>query len=130
MRRCRPRSPRPPATRLLGACLLGAVALAGCTALWHGDWKEEGHRRIYLYEVKPGDTLYRIAWRHGLEPGQLQAWNDIDHPRQLQVGRHLMLNPPGDFANDPPAGGATAAREQQAAAAGGSEGSSGSPGSG
>ncbi len=129
MRRPRPRSPRPPAARLLGACLLGAFALGGCTALWHGDWREEGHRRIYLYEVKPGDTLNRIAWRHGLEPKELQAWNSIERPRQLEVGRHLMLNPPEDFAKDPPSGGGSSDGEAQpASAAGSSDGSSGSQG--
>lgn len=122
MRRSRPRSPRLPAARLLGPCLLGAVALGGCTALWSGDWEEAGHRRIYLYEVQPGDTLNRIAWRHGLEPGQLQAWNSIDRPRQLQVGRHLMLNPPEDFANDPSSGGVPS----QAASSRGSGSSGGS----
>ncbi|MCG5530734.1 peptidoglycan DD-metalloendopeptidase family protein [Halorhodospira halochloris] len=67
---------------------------AGCGALWQGDWEQDGDRRIYLYEVKPGDTLRGIAWRHGLQVDQLVSWNEIENPDQIQVGRKLVLNPP------------------------------------
>ncbi|MCG5540505.1 MULTISPECIES: peptidoglycan DD-metalloendopeptidase family protein [unclassified Halorhodospira] len=72
------------------------LLMPGCATLWDGDWEEDGHRRIYLYEVQPGDTLGRIAWRHGLRVEQLQRWNELANPDEIQAGAYLVLNPPGD----------------------------------
>ena len=77
--------------------LCSLLLMTGCAALWEGELERADHRNIYLYEVEEGDTLSRIAWRHGLSVEQLQAWNEIGDPRQLQVGAHLVLNPPAGF---------------------------------
>ncbi len=79
---------------LAGALIF--LLMPGCATLWDGDWEEDGHRRIYLYEVQPGDTLGRIAWRHGLRPEQLQRWNELTNPDEIQAGSYLVLNPPGE----------------------------------
>lgn len=44
-----------------------------------------------LYEVKPGETLYRISLRHGVQPGMLARANRIDDPTQLRVGQRLCI---------------------------------------
>lgn len=82
--------------RILQAAILLSLALAvsGCGLLWQGEWEQEGDRRIYFYEVKPGDTLSTIAWRHGLQVDQLVRWNEIDDPDKIKVGQKLVLNPP------------------------------------
>ncbi len=53
-----------------------------------------GVRGDALYEVQSGDTLYGIAWDHGLDHNDLAAWNDIDSPDQLRTGQRLRLRPP------------------------------------
>ncbi len=64
--------------------------------------ERDGHRRIYVYEVVPGDTLYRIAWRHGVRPEWIVEWNQLESPERLRVGQQLMLNPPAGFRPGPP----------------------------
>ncbi|MDX9737982.1 MAG: peptidoglycan DD-metalloendopeptidase family protein [Azonexus sp.] len=55
------------------------------------------------YQVKPGDTLYRIAREHGMTPTELAGLNNIDNPAMLQVGQILRLRPTGMGATAAPA---------------------------
>lgn len=43
------------------------------------------------YQVKPGDTLYSIAFRYGKDYRQLAAENDIDAPYSICVGQTIFL---------------------------------------
>lgn len=43
------------------------------------------------YRVQPGDTLYSIAWRYGLDYPRLAAANDIPPPFTIYVGQRLAL---------------------------------------
>lgn len=54
------------------------------------------------YQVKPGDTLYRIAREHGMTPTELAGLNNIDNPAMLQVGQILRLRPTGTGATAAP----------------------------
>jgi len=45
------------------------------------------------YVVKRGDTLYSIAWQHGLTYQQLAAGNGIRHPYTIYAGQRLRLKP-------------------------------------
>jgi lipoprotein NlpD len=45
------------------------------------------------YVVKRGDTLYSIAWAHGLTYQQLAASNDIRYPYTIYTGQRLQLQP-------------------------------------
>lgn len=47
-----------------------------------------------LYTVKRGDTLYSIALEHGQDYRDVAAWNNIDNPSRIQVGRQLRVTPP------------------------------------
>ena len=47
------------------------------------------------YEVRPGDTLYRIAWEYDLDHQAVARWNDLDSPDTIHVGQRLRLEPPG-----------------------------------
>lgn len=47
--------------------------------------------------VKPGDTLYSIAFESSLSIKDLAAWNGISHYKHLNVGRRLRLTRPFDF---------------------------------
>jgi len=45
------------------------------------------------YRVERGDTLYSIAFRHGVDYRDLAAWNDIPAPYTIYPGRELRLSP-------------------------------------
>jgi lipoprotein NlpD len=53
------------------------------------------------HTVRPGDTLYRI----GLDTGQgwrdLQLWNSINDPNNIEVGQVLRVAPPPGMAANP-----------------------------
>lgn len=43
------------------------------------------------YEVRRGDTLYGIAFRHGLDYREVARWNGIDPPYTIYPGQRLRL---------------------------------------
>jgi lipoprotein NlpD len=43
------------------------------------------------YRVERGDTLYSIAFRHGVDYRELAQWNGIDAPYTIYVGQELRL---------------------------------------
>lgn len=55
------------------------------------------------YTVKPGDTLYGIAWQHDLDYRELAAFNNIGVPYQIHPGQTIALR---QGAGGAPAGGA------------------------
>jgi lipoprotein NlpD len=48
----------------------------------------------HRYLVKPGDTLYSIAWRFGLDYHDVAAWNGIGPDYLIKPGRTLVLAAP------------------------------------
>jgi lipoprotein NlpD len=94
---------------------LAALALlAGCTSL-------DGRYESRVHVVRPGDTLYKIAWQYGLEQAALARWNGITNPDVIRVGQRLRLAPP--YA--PPR--AAAARPANTNTAGGARGGTSPP---
>lgn len=51
------------------------------------SWRPAEHR------VQPGETLYAIAWRYGLNYPLLGAWNNLSPPYLIKVGQRLSLHP-------------------------------------
>jgi len=47
-----------------------------------------------MYVVRAGDTLFSIAWQHGVDQRDLARWNGIKNPDLIQVGQRLRLSPP------------------------------------
>ena len=45
------------------------------------------------YLVQPGDTLYSIAFDHGVDTRELAAWNGLSNPDRIYVGQRLVLSP-------------------------------------
>jgi putative chitinase len=43
------------------------------------------------YRVRPGDTLYSIAWRHGTTVWALASANGISNPNLIYVGQMLRI---------------------------------------
>ncbi|KFN50306.1 peptidoglycan DD-metalloendopeptidase family protein [Arenimonas composti] len=55
------------------------------------------------YTVQRGDTLYGIAFRHGLDYRDVAGWNRIAAPYTIYPGQRLRLRPEGAVASRPPA---------------------------
>lgn len=47
------------------------------------------------YQVKPGDTLIRIALDNGQSWRDIAKWNGMDNPNLIEVGQVLRVVPPG-----------------------------------
>lgn len=50
--------------------------------------------RLGQHLVRPGETLFGIAFQHGLDYRALAAWNDLADPTRLPSGTVLRLTPP------------------------------------
>ena len=46
------------------------------------------------YTVRAGDTVYSIAWRHGLDYRELARWNHLSSDYRIYPGQRLTLKPP------------------------------------
>jgi lipoprotein NlpD len=53
------------------------------------------------YRVQRGDTLYSIAFRHGVDYRELAEWNGIEAPYTIYPGRELRLSPTRSAARPP-----------------------------
>jgi lipoprotein NlpD len=89
--------------RWLAPLLLCLALLSGCGS---------NPQRPATYLVKRGDTLYAIAFRHGLNYQDVARWNRIGRDYVIHPGQTLRLYPPagGSAARSPApkSGGATA----------------------
>jgi len=65
--------------------LLIAVVLTACSSA--------PTRVPDTYVVKRGDTLYSIAWRHGLDYRDIARWNRIGRGYVIHPGQRLILRP-------------------------------------
>lgn len=65
-----------------------------------GEFPERSSRRATpvsadgQYTVRRGDSLYSIAWRHGLDYRKVARWNDISPPYVIHPGDEIRLTPP------------------------------------
>jgi lipoprotein NlpD len=103
--------------------LLLAALLGGC-----GQMQPMGSRSDMInYQVRPGDTLYSIAWRYGYDHREVAAWNNIPAPFTIHPGQRLYIispyqrgerkNLPRDRAAATATGGGSAAPSRKPAAA-------------
>lgn len=74
------------------AVLVLAVALlllAGC-----GELGPPPRKNYAAYHtVRPGDTLYSIAWRYGYDYREVASWNRIGWPYHIYPGQRLLVVP-------------------------------------
>lgn len=56
-----------------------------------------------VYTVRPGDTLYSIAWRYQIDYKDLRRWNDLRDPDSIVPGQRIRLAPSGATASGRPA---------------------------
>jgi len=48
------------------------------------------------YVIQKGDTLYSIAFEHGLDYREVAEQNNIDNPSTIQIGQQIKLLPPSE----------------------------------
>ncbi|HEX5691397.1 MAG TPA: LysM peptidoglycan-binding domain-containing protein, partial [Roseiflexaceae bacterium] len=65
-----------------------AVALVAIVCVACGS---DPPRPSGTYVVKKGDTLYSIAWRHGVDYRELARWNGIGRDYAISPGQVLRL---------------------------------------
>jgi len=65
----------------------------------HGGVRSDGPSSVY--PVKRGDTLYSIAWQHGLEVKQLASMNGIRYPYTIYAGQRLVVSRSGPAPGAP-----------------------------
>lgn len=80
-------------SRILVACRMAVPAsllavLTACSSLSSGP-VEPGH-----YRVQRGDTLYRIASKHGQRVANLVRWNNLVDANRIEEGQVLRVAPP------------------------------------
>lgn len=82
----------------LSSVLLAVVALllSAIPALAQTAPVPQASSGVTTYMVKPGDTLYSIAWRHGVDVGSLAQINDIHDAALIYTGELLAI--PSAFA--------------------------------
>jgi lipoprotein NlpD len=111
-----------PASRLPAKLLLPlalSLVLAGCASSL-----VEYPARVHI--VQPGETLFAIAFRYGLDYHDLARWNRLEDPDVIRVGQRLRLTPPASRRSAARASGAAGERTaagDRAAAAGDRNGS-------
>ncbi|HEX5420108.1 MAG TPA: peptidoglycan DD-metalloendopeptidase family protein [Gammaproteobacteria bacterium] len=84
----------PPAARLPAKLLLPlalSLVLVGCASSL-----VEYPARVHI--VQPGETLFAIAFRYGLDYHDLARWNRLEDANLIQVGQRLRLTPPASRA--------------------------------
>ncbi|HLD14166.1 MAG TPA: peptidoglycan DD-metalloendopeptidase family protein [Burkholderiales bacterium] len=87
-----------PAIRIILALALVALVGACAGTASRAPIKEQGRTgrgpEAPTREVRPGDTLYSIAWESGRDYRELAAWNRIASPYVIRPGQVLRLYPP------------------------------------
>ncbi len=80
--------------------LLLAGLLASCAELTNAPVINKApHRKIPAETVVgPGDSIYMISWRYGLDFIDIAKWNGLAKPYDLEEGRTLRLRPGGAAA--------------------------------
>lgn len=53
-----------------------------------------------IYVVQKGDTLYSIAFEHGLDYREVAEQNNIENPAAIQIGQQIKLLAADDSANE------------------------------
>ncbi len=66
--------------------------MAGCSFTGGNAPISDGSSSASVYTVKPGDTLYAISSRYGLDPAVVARENHLTNPSHLLVGQKLRLS--------------------------------------
>ena len=80
------------------------LAVAGCAGALQWTPQQEGaalEPAPGSYMVKPGDTLYSICWRYGLDYHDVASWNHLPSNYRIHPGDRLALAAPAGALRQP-----------------------------
>lgn len=99
-------------------CLCVPIVLAACASSGVlAPVEKRSHRQsapAATHIVRPGDTVYGIAWQHDLDYRELAAWNRIGPPYVIHPGDRLRVTRPAQTRPRP--GGTSSSRQTRASA--------------
>lgn len=67
--------------------------ITGLAPVVEGHWRAPSQPTPNRYRVRPGDTLYSIAFRYDQDYRRLAAMNRMHSPYVVKVGQIIALNP-------------------------------------
>jgi len=79
----------PTGVRLLDPSTIQVVTVN--TLPFHVAHAARHHRRRVVYRVRSGDTMHRVARRHGISRGAIARYNKINRGAKLRPGQRLVL---------------------------------------
>ena len=74
--------------KLARAIGVAVLVVSGCTS-------SLVNYEAITHVVQPGETLYTIAWRYGIDYQDLAQFNGLSNPDLIYVGQRLSLRPSG-----------------------------------
>ncbi len=81
-------------TRLI-VIVLASLLLAACSSRFvsYGDGRYSNKNKYdqSQHTVRKGETLYSIAWQHGVDYRKVAGWNDISRPYTIFPGQKIKL---------------------------------------
>lgn len=107
----------------LGAIVIAIILLPGCRASGNhrapieerggaanqapiasnkGSGQREADVRPQFYVIQKGDTLYSIAFEHGLDYREVAEQNNIENPAAIQIGQKIKLIPADEVPSERP----------------------------
>ena len=80
-------------------CLLVTTGLLACTSKYSSpvtnrDIEKSPVSHSQFHVVRPGETLYSIAWQYGLDHSEISSWNGIRSPYRIYPKQKLRVKPP------------------------------------
>ena len=80
-------------------CLLFTTVLLACASKYSSpvinrDIEKRPVSHSQFHVVKPGETLYSIAWQYGLDHSEIASWNHIRSPYRILPKQKLRVKPP------------------------------------
>ena len=101
------------------AACLTLLLLAGCAGALQWSAPQDAapvEAAPTTYTVKPGDDVYAIAFRYGLDYHDVTAWNHLGADYRIHPGDKLLLRAPAGSLRKPAPATATARAAQAVAA--------------
>lgn len=74
---------------------LGALTILAFLVLLAGCASQRVAESGRVHVVRPGETLFGIAWSYGVDYRELARWNGLDNPDLIFVGQRIRLSPAG-----------------------------------
>ncbi len=74
--------------------VLASLLLVACSSRFvsYGDGRYSNKNKQTQHIVRKGETLYSIAWQHGVDYRKVASWNNIPRPYTIFPGQKIKLS--------------------------------------